>query len=393
MTHDPKLSARRRLALLLLAAAMAFSSVGCTLRTATGEQEAEESRRLEEENRPPETEAPETVPLNPPPPTGDRGGEGKKPDDPPSGNDRETEQNSDPSPAVSPPAGGVYTSALYEAGGKRWSYTDGRFTYTLPKRDESRVLSRNDMYSVPRDMWADGPQDWYGGNWSYDEATGVSTLQWQRSEEALNSVAAHHAIYLGDTSKKVIYLTFCAGFENGNTDRILDTLKEKHVPAAFFINHWYLESAPDTVRRMIDEGHIVGNHCVNHPRVTELSVEEFYSEVQGLSDEFEAAYPDAPQMIYFRPPSGSANEWVLRYAELLGYTTVLYSWTYLDYSENEEEQPDLETSFAKLKSQLHPGAVYYFHSTSSTTAAMLPRLIDWVRAQGYELMPLCDIDP
>ena len=397
MTNFPDMNARlKRAAALLLTVLFLIPAFGCSLRLSSEEQEAEESRREEEARRPPETEPPETVPLNPPPPTGDHGGKTETEAPPAETEEGETEKPDDTEPPapVGTEKNGVYTSPLYEAGGTTWSYKDGKFTYTLPRRDGSHAVDRDEMYSIPRDMWSDCPADWYGGNWSYNEATGESTLVWQRAQDALDSVAAHHAIYMGDTSRKVIYITFCAGFENGNTSIILDTLKEKHVPAAFFINHWYLSSSPDTVRRMLDEGHIVGNHCVNHPYpVSGLSVEEFYSEVQGLSDEFEAAFPDAPQMIYFRPPSGNASEWSLKYAEMLGYTTVLYTWTYLDYSENEWEQPDLASSFEKLKSQLHPGAVYYFHSTSSTTAAMLPLMIDWVRAQGYEILPICDITP
>ena len=387
MTSKPK-----RILLLLLAAAMAVSSPGCSLRLSTEEEAAEESRQEEEARRPPETEPPETVPLNPPPPingydsgTGENKSEGE--DGP---------ENGDPGQETEPPdvpviRGPYYTSALYQAGGKYWSYDEGKFTYTLPARDESGIWPVEEMYNIPRDAWSDEPDQWYGGSWHYDEATGVTTQEYERAADALASVAAHHAIYLGDTSRKVVYLTFTAGYNNDNTAKCLDALKAKNAPAAFFVNGWFVTSAPDMCRRMLDEGHIVGNHCVNHYNVTELSLDEFMSEVQGLAEQFESAFPDAPQMIYFRPPSCYCSEWVLRFAEKLGYTTVLYSRTYYDY--DDENQPDVAESLNKMKTTLHPGCVYYFHATSATTAAMLPDLIDWIRDQGYEILPICDIEP
>ena len=384
MTSMPK-----RILLLLLAAAMTLSSSGCTLLRLSTEEEAAEESRQEEARRPPETDPPETVPLNPPPPINgwEKGDDSENPDgDGPGEESGETE-----APDVPVIRGPYYTSLLYEAGGKNWSYSEGKFTYTLPDRDESGIWPVEEMYNIPRDPWSDEPDQWYGGSWHYDEATGVSTQEYERAADALASVAAHHAIYLGDTSRKVVYITFTAGYENGNTAKCLDTLKEKNAPATFFVNGWFVSSAPDVCRRMLDEGHIVGNHCVNHYNVTELGLNEFMSEVQGLAEQFETAFPDAPRMIYFRPPSCYCSEWTLRFAEKLGYTTVLYSRTYYDY--NDDDQPDPEESLNKMKTTLHPGCVYYFHSTSATTAAILPDLIDWIRDQGYEILPICDIAP
>ena len=392
MTCNPKRAGvPKRLLLLLLAAAMMSASSGCSLRMSTGEEAAEESRLAEEARRPPETEPPETVPLNPPPPINEWNGD-KQPDEGEDPAGEETAENpgtgEENVPTIRAP---YYTSALYEAGGRNWSYSEGKFTYTLPARDESGIWPVEEMYNIPRDSWSDEPGDWYGGSWSYDETTGQSTLVFQRAADALASVAAHHAIYLGDTSRKVVYITFTAGYENGNTAKCLDVLKEKNAPAAFFVNGWFVTSAPEICRRMLDEGHIVGNHCVNHYKVTELGLDDFMSEVQGLAEQFETAFPDAPQLTYFRPPSGNCSEWVLRFAEKLGYTTVLYSWTYLDY--DDENQPDPQATLERIRTTLHPGCVYYFHSTSSTTAEILGPAIDWIRSQGYEILPLCDIEP
>jgi len=392
MTCNPKRAGvPKRLLLLLLAAAMMSASSGCSLRMSTGEEAAEESRLAEEARRPPETEPPETVPLNPPPPINEWNGD-KQPDegeDPAGEETAETPGTGEENvPTIRAP---YYTSALYEAGGRNWSYSEGKFTYTLPARDESRIWPVEEMYNIPRDHWSDQPEQWFGGSWIYDEATGTSTLEYQRAADALASVAAHHAIYLGDTSRKVVYITFTAGYDNGNTAKCLDTLKAKNAPAAFFVNGWFITSQSDLVGRMLNEGHIVGNHCVNHYDLTGVDLETFCYEVQGLAEQFETAFPDAPQMTYFRPPSGCSSEWVLAFAEKLGYTTVLYSRTYKDY--DDDDQPDPAESLTKLKATLHPGCVYYFHSTSSTTAAILPDLIDWIREQGYEILPICDIDP
>ena len=284
--------------------------------------------------------------------------------------------------------------------GRLWKYENGTFVYDFPARDTSRVYPLESMYDIPNVPFDDvgydaegnpNTQDWYPGKMSYDESTGESTVLWERSASTLVSVATHHAIYRGDTGRKVVYFTFDSGFETGTTASILDTLKEKHVPATFFINGWYVESAPDMVRRMLDEGHILANHALNHDMLTEATLQSFYDEVTKLEEAYRAAFPDAPDMLYFRPPSENCNDWVLAYAEKLGYTTVLHSWAYRDWVV--EDQPDVEESLAKLKENLHPGCVYLFHTVSETNTKMIPLAIDWIREQGYEIIPLCDIDP
>ena len=197
------------------------------------------------------------------------------------------------------------------------------------------------------------------------------------------------ACFVGDTTQKVIYLTFDAGYENGCTTQILDVLKKHNVPAAFFLVGNYMQTNPDLVKRMADEGHIVGNHCVNHYDMTAVSVETFVKEVQGLEDYFYTSFPDAKPMLYFRPPSGNCNEWVLKFADLMGYTTVMWSWAYFDYDVN--NQPSVSDALQKVKDGLHNGCVYLLHTESQTNADMLGDMIDWVRSQGYEFLPLADI--
>ena len=234
-------------------------------------------------------------------------------------------------------------------------------------------------------------QDWYSGQVRYDETTGESTVLWERGASTLKSLSDHRGFYRGDTTRKVVYFTFDCGYEqDGLTGTILDTLKEKHVSGTFFINGYYVESAADYIRRMLDEGHIVANHSLNHEMLTGVSVRTFYDEVIGLEEKYYKAFPDAPPMLYFRPPSGNCNNWVLTYAEKLGYVTALYSFAYNDW--DTKAQPDLDAAFENLKIKLHPGCVYLFHTVSSTNAKLIPMAIDWIREQGYEILPLCDIE-
>ena len=284
--------------------------------------------------------------------------------------------------------------------GHWWKFERGTFVYDFPKRDRSGETNLDSMYDVPNVPFDDvgydangqpNGQDWYSGKTQYDETTGESTVLWERSAATLRSLADHRGCYRGDTTRKVVYFTFDCGYEqDGLTGSILDTLKEKNVPGTFFINGYYVESAADYIRRMLDEGHIVANHALNHEMLTAVSVRTFYDEVIGLENKYFAAFPDAPPMLYFRPPSGNCNDWVLTYAEKLGYITALYSFAYTDWEV--DNQPDLDASFANLKSRLHPGCVYLFHTVSETNTKLIPLAIDWIREQGYEIIPLCDIE-
>jgi len=284
--------------------------------------------------------------------------------------------------------------------GRWWKFENGTFVYDFPKRDRSGEANLDTMYDIPNvpfddvgydDFGQPNGQDWYSGQMRYDEATGVASVLWERDAATLKSLSDHHGFYRGDTTRKVVYFTFDCGYEqDGLTGVILDTLKEKHVPGTFFINGYYVESAPDYIRRMLDEGHIVANHSLNHEMLTEVPVRTFYDEVIGLENKYYDAFPDAPPMLYFRPPAGNCNNWVLTYADKLGYITALYSFAYNDW--DTDAQPELDASLDNLKLKLHPGCVYLFHTVSSTNAKLIPLAIDWIRAQGYEIIPLCDID-
>ena len=191
----------------------------------------------------------------------------------------------------------------------------------------------------------------------------------------------YQAAYIGNTNEKVLYLTFDAGYENGCTAKILDTLKEKQVPAAFFLVGNYIRQSPDLVRRMVAEGHTVGNHTMHHYDMSRLSDKAAFS--KELTD-LEALYKETvgqelPK--YYRPPQGIYSEENLKMAQELGYKTLFWSLAYVDW--NNDAQPTKEAAFAKLLPRTHNGAVVLLHSTSKTNAEILGELIDKWKAMGY----------
>ena len=191
----------------------------------------------------------------------------------------------------------------------------------------------------------------------------------------------YQAAYIGNTNEKVLYLTFDAGYENGCTAKILDTLKEKQVPAAFFLVGNYIRQSPDLVRRMVAEGHTVGNHTMHHYDMSRLSDKAAFS--KELTD-LEALYKETvgqelPK--YYRPPQGIYSEENLKMAQELGYKTLFWSLAYVDW--NNDAQPTREAAFSKLLPRTHNGAVVLLHSTSKTNAEILGELIDKWKEAGY----------
>ena len=197
----------------------------------------------------------------------------------------------------------------------------------------------------------------------------------------VRQLAKYDAFYLGDTSEKVIYLTFDAGYENGCTARILDTLKEQGVPAAFFLVGNYMEKNADLVRRMVDEGHIVGNHTMHHYDMSKLSDKAAFSkELTDLEELFrQVTGTELPK--YYRPPQGTYSEENLRMAQELGYKTVFWSLAYVDWQN--DNQPTAEYAFQKLLPRTHNGAVVLLHSTSATNAEILDELLTKWEDEGF----------
>lgn len=199
----------------------------------------------------------------------------------------------------------------------------------------------------------------------------------------------YNAHYVGGNDKKVIYLTFDAGYENGNTGAILDALKKHKVPATFFVVGHYLESAPELVKRMVAEGHTVGNHTYHHPDMTAISsMDAFKKEMNGVSELFKEITGEKMSM-YYRPPQGKYSEENLNMAKELGYHTFFWSLAYVDWYEN--DQPTKEEAISKLTSRIHPGAIVLLHTTSKTNGEVLDELLTKWEEMGYTFCPLSDL--
>ena len=199
------------------------------------------------------------------------------------------------------------------------------------------------------------------------------------------------AAYLGDTTQPVIYLTFDAGYENGCTEQILDTLKKHQVPAAFFLVGNYIEKNADLVRRMAEEGHIVGNHTMHHPDMSKISdPAAFQKELEDLENLYrDTTGLEMPK--YYRPPQGTYSRENLEMAKSLGYKTVFWSLAYVDW--NNDAQPSKDEAFAKLIPRIHNGAVVLLHSTSRTNAEILDALLTKWKDLGYRFGTIAELFP
>lgn len=216
------------------------------------------------------------------------------------------------------------------------------------------------------------------GSWGLSFRTEGQPPVGNASADALQQ---YDAAFLGDTKEKTIYLTFDAGYENGCTAQILDTLAKHNVKAAFFVVGNYLEQEPELVRRMAREGHIVGNHTYHHYDMSKLSDEAaFGAELTSLEALYKEATGEQMQK-YYRPPQGIYSEKNLAMAQKLGYRTVFWSLAYVDWYQ--DDQPTKEQAFAKLIPRIHPGAVVLLHSTSQTNADILDELLTKWEGMGY----------
>ena len=199
----------------------------------------------------------------------------------------------------------------------------------------------------------------------------------------------YDAIYMGDPSKKVIYLTFDAGYENGCTEKILDALKKHNVKAAFFLVGNYMEQNADLVRRMAQEGHIVGNHTMHHPDMSKISDKAaFQKELTDLENLYKQI-TGQEMAKYYRPPQGNYSEENLKMAKELGYKTVFWSLAYVDW--NNDAQPTAEQAYSKLLPRIHNGAVVLLHSTSTTNAQILDELLTKWEQMGYSFGTVDDL--
>ena len=192
-----------------------------------------------------------------------------------------------------------------------------------------------------------------------------------------------------DDDDKVIYLTFDAGYENGNIEKILDTLKEEDVKGAFFILDNMIYKNKSLVKRMIDEGHTVGNHTSKHKDMTKMQCkDDFAKELYSLEELYEENFGMKMQK-YYRPPEGKLNEENLKWATELGYKTVMWSFAYADWDNG--RQPSAENAMRKILDNVHNGEVMLLHPTSSTNAKILKSLICELKSQGFRFGTLDEL--
>ncbi|WP_330617874.1 delta-lactam-biosynthetic de-N-acetylase [Mobilitalea sibirica] len=217
-----------------------------------------------------------------------------------------------------------------------------------------------------------------GENWGL----GFSTEgQPPTGNATVDELKQYDAYYIGDTNKKIIYITFDAGYENGYTTPILDALKKHNAPAAFFLVGNYLNTSPELVKRMVEEGHFVVNHTYNHPNMSKISSKDVF---RKELEELEKAYEEITgqkMMKYYRPPQGIYSENNLKMAKELGYKTFFWSLAYVDWYN--DKQPTREEAFKKLLGRIHPGAIVLLHSTSKTNAEILDELLTKWEEMGY----------
>ena len=237
------------------------------------------------------------------------------------------------------------------------------------------------------------------------ESVGVSALLHEKSENwglgfgtegkpptgnaSAEELKKYNAYFIGDTTQNTLYLTFDCGYENGNTEPILDALKKHDVKATFFVVGNFLETSPEIVKRMIAEGHTVGNHTYHHLDMSSISsMDAFKKETQDVENLFEQI-TGTPITKFYRPPQGKYNIENLKMAQELGYHTFFWSLAYVDWYQ--DKQPTKDEAFGKLLKRIHPGAIVLLHSTSSTNAQILDELLTKWEEMGYTIKPLTEL--
>jgi len=236
--------------------------------------------------------------------------------------------------------------------------------------------------------YASGVNDSYSKLRSWGIKRGVNGELPKADPGAPELLSKYNSLYLADTSKKTIYLTFDEGYENGYTSKILDVLYENKVNAIFFITGPYLEKEDALIRRMLDEGHAIGNHTINHKSLPLLDDKEIEEEVVGLDRKFHSKY--GRNMVFLRPPKGEYSERSLSITSKLGYVNVFWSFAYDDWAV--DRQRGWEYAFKKVTDNLHNGAVILLHAVSRDNAEALDAIIHHARESGYEFGDVFELE-
>ena len=267
----------------------------------------------------------------------------------------------------------------------------------LPVTAQKPVLQNGETYTgLPalalQDFAVEDPENTRGLStekvgYSYGVAKDGAPHETSVQNQSYFSENGYQAFCLDTVSEeKTLYLTFDCGYENGYTEKILDTLKEKNVPAAFFCTLPQVEDNPQLIARMITEGHIVGNHSVKHPSFPTLTRIEMAQEIQGMDDYLRTNFGYSEP--FFRFPMGEYSDCALDLVGSIGYRSVFWSVAYEDW--DLDNQRGTQYAFDTVTSRLHPGAVILLHSVSPDNANALGQIIDWAREQGYVFKSLRD---
>jgi len=198
-------------------------------------------------------------------------------------------------------------------------------------------------------------------------------------------VRENDAYYIGNPDDNAVYLTFDCGYENGNLPAILDALQDEQVPALFFLTGHFMEEEPDLVKRMVNEGHLVGNHTYDHPNLANVSKERFMDEMRRAEEKFYEITGEEMSK-YLRPPEGRFNQEMLDWASEAGYYTILWSLAYVDW--HVDAQRGAAYAHEQVMNRIHPGAIILLHSTSSDNADAMADLVPSIRAAGFEFRSL-----
>ena len=252
------------------------------------------------------------------------------------------------------------------------------FTETISAEGEIRDYTTGNVTNATADTgWQEnallGSENWgLGFGKEGEQPTGTVTAE---------KLAEYNAYFCGDAEEKILYLTFDCGFENGNTEAILDALKKHNVKATFFVVGHYLESAPELVKRMVEEGHTVGNHTYHHPDMSQISdLASFQKELDDVAAKYQEVTGQEMEM-YYRPPQGKYSTENLQMAEDLGYSTFFWSLAYVDWYQ--DKQPTHAEAFDKLTKRVHPGAIVLLHNTSKTNGEIMDEILTKWEEMGY----------
>lgn len=224
-----------------------------------------------------------------------------------------------------------------------------------------------------------------GYGWGYKKNNDNKLPDIGKYEQMLEEYGAYYADLSGE---KNIYLTFDNGYEQGYTEKVLNVLNEEDVPATFFVTGHYVKSEPKLVKRMVDEGHIIGNHSYHHPDFTILSKEKIKEELETL-EEAVAEVSDQKELKYLRPPRGTFNERTLKWSNELGYKHIFWSLAFNDWLT--DKQKGWKYAYDQILEQVHPGAIVLLHTVSSDNADALSKVIKELKNKGYTFKSLDDL--